>query len=424
MFSRSLTSRLQRRASSRRGRIVVLTGARQTGKTTLVRETFPTIPYISVEDPTLRPTYSRLSAAEWIVRYPRAIIDEVQKAPSIVESIKAAYDAAGHVRYLLLGSSQILLLSRVRETLAGRAAIEELWPLTLPEMATSSWGQPVRESRLVAWLRSGAQTNDALLGVPAADRGYARDVQLLERYVRFGGMPVVHDPALGNEERHEWLRDYQRTYLERDVADLAALRDLEPFVLAQRALAMRSGRLVNWSDLGRAAGIAPGTARRFLRYLELSYQVIVLPPFFRNPEKRLAKMPKIHFVDPGVLRTVLGRRGDPSGEELESAVVAEVFKQSRNAALVVEPYFLRTYDGREIDLLLEIEGGFVAVEIKQSRRVSDADARHLRGLAELLDRPLLGRLLLSMDPDARLLADGVVALPVAWALGAAGTAAE
>ncbi len=422
MYDRTLRLRLERRAASRRGRIVVLTGARQTGKTTLVREAFPKIPYISVEDPTLRPTYSRLSAAEWIERYPRAIIDEVQKAPSIVESIKAAHDASGHVRYLLLGSSQILLLSRVRETLAGRAAIEELWPLSLPEMATSSWDDPVRESRLIAWLREGARAPKALLGVPASDRGYARTVALLDRYVRFGGMPVVHDPALDDDERHDWLRDYQRTYLERDVADLAALRDLEPFVVAQKALAARSGRPINWSDLARAAGVAPATARRFLRYLELSYQVIALPPYFRNREKRLTKMPKIHFVDPGVLRTVLGRRGEPSGEEFESAIVAEIYKQARNASLQADFFCLRTYDGREVDLLLETGGGFVAFEIKHASRVADADARHLRGLGEFLDRPLLGCVLLSMDPDARLLAGGVIAVPVAWALGPGGGA--
>lgn len=418
MYNRALRHRLEQRAASPHGRIVVLTGARQTGKTTLVRETFPDVPYISVEDPMLRPTYSRLSAAEWIERYPRAIVDEIQKVPSLVESIKAAHDAADHVRYLLLGSSQILLLSRIRETLAGRAAIEELWPLTLPEMVTSSWKEAVHESRLIGWLRGGARAPGTLLGVPAADCGYARAVEALDRYVRFGGMPVVHDPALSDGERHDWLRDYQRTYLERDVADLAALRDLEPFVMAQKAIATRSGRAINWADLARAAGIAPGTARRFLRYLEVSYQVLALPPYFRNPDKRLAKMPRIHFLDPGILRTVLGRRGEPSGEEFESAVVAEIYKQVRNASFRADFHWLRTHDGREVDLLLETEDGFVAFEIKQAARVADTDARHLRGLADFLDRPLLGRVLLSMDPDARVLAEGVVAVPVAWALGA------
>lgn len=230
-------------------------------------------------------------------------------------------------------------------------------------------------------------------------------------------MPAITDSTLPDEERYEWLHDYQRTYLERDVADLAALRDLEPLVLAQRWIATRSGRAINWSDLARSAGIAPGTARRFLRYLELSYQVITLQPYFRNPEKRLAKMPKIHFVDPGILRTKLGRRGEPSGEEFESAVVTEIYKQVRNAAFRAGFYWLRTHDGREIDLLIETEAGFFAFEIKQASRIASAAARHLRGIGEFLDRSLLGKMLLSLDPDARRLGDGVLVMPIAWALG-------
>ena len=419
MKNRAVREHLRRRAASRTGRLLVLTGARQTGKTTLVREAFPDFPCLSVEDPLVRPAFSGLSAADWIERYPRAVIDEVQKAPSIIESIKAAYDADRQVRYVLLGSSQILLLSRVRESLAGRVALEELWPLTLPEIATSAWSEAVADSRLIAWLRA-PRRRGALLGVPAASRAYSRAAADLERYLRFGGLPLVHDPELDDDERERWLRDYQRTYLERDVADLATLRDLEPFVVAERIIAGRSGKLINWSDLARSASISPPTARRFMRYLELSYQVLLLPPFSRNQEKRLAKMAKAHFVDPGVLRSLLNRRGDPSGEEFESAVVAELYKQIRNADLRAELHHLRTHDGREVDLLVELEGGFVAFEIKQSERVSDRDGRHLRGLEALLDKPLLGAFVLSQDRQVRELAGGILALPVAWALGAPG----
>ena len=259
-----------------------------------------------------------------------------------------------------------------------------------------------------------------MLGQPAADRSYARYSGILEHYLRFGGMPVVHHADLTDDERRSWLRDFQRTYLERDVADLAALRDLEPFVVAQRALATRTARTVNFSDLARSAGIAPATARRFLRYLELSYQVIQLPPFFRNPEKRLAKMPKVHFVDPGILRTILNRTGDWTGEEYESALVAEIVKQVRNAGLFADFFHLRTYDRREVDLLLELEEGFVGIEIKASRKVSRADARTLRGLEPLLDKPLLGAVVVSQDMEVRYLAPGVLAVPAAWLLSPPG----
>lgn len=417
--NRAIRLNLQRRFASKLGRLIVLTGARQTGKTTLARQAFPDLPYISVEDPAVRPAYSGMSAADWISRYPRAIIDEVQKAPAIVEAIQAAHDREGRVRYILLGSSQILLLSRVKESLAGRASIEELWPLTLPEMDTYSWHDTVGESRLVQWLKSGARQHEFLLGEPAASSDYARFAEMFRHFLRFGGMPVVVGADLTDTERLRWLKDYQRTYLERDVSDLAALRDLEPFVLAQRAIAGRTGRTVNFSDLARVAGVAPVTARRFMRYLELSYQVILLQPYFRNPEKRLAKMPKVHWVDPGVMRAVISRRGDPTGEEFESAVVAEIYKQIQNAELPAELYHLRTHDGREVDLLIELEEGFVSVEIKMTPRVASADARALRDLESFLDKPLLKALLLSLDRNARLLSDSILALPVAWALSPA-----
>jgi predicted AAA+ superfamily ATPase len=418
MKNRTLRERLVQKADGKYSRLVVLTGARQTGKTTLVRQTFPDVPYLSFEDPVVRPTYSRLSAAEWVEKYPTAILDEVQKSPAVIESVKAAHDSAAHVRYFLLGSSQILLLSKVRESLAGRAALEELWPLTLPEIATSSWDEPVQDSRFVRWLKGDLGDHQPLLDSPLESPGFARMEADFERYLRFGGMPVVHDPELSDSEREEWLANYQRTYLERDVTDLAAMRDLEPFVLAQRALAARTGRLVNFSDLARNAAIAVPTARRFLRYLELSYQVVVLHPYYRNPEKRLARMPKIHFVDPGVLRSITRRSGTPTGEEFESAVVAEVFKQVRNAALKVDFHHLRTYDGREVDLLLELEQGFVAIEVKMTEHVHPTDARAVRGLGSFLDKPLLKSVILSQDRDARLLEEGVLGVPAAWALSA------
>ena len=135
-----------------RGRILVITGARQTGKTTLASTVFDDHLLLSLDDPMVRPEFSRLTARDWINRYPLAVIDEIQKLPSLMESIKACYDSSPDVRYVLLGSSQIMLLKGIRESLAGRAAIQELYPLTLPELMTTDWSEPAQPSRLIRWL--------------------------------------------------------------------------------------------------------------------------------------------------------------------------------------------------------------------------------------------------------------------------------
>ena len=208
-----------------------------------------------------------------------------------------------------------------------------------------------------------------------------------------------------------------RTYLQRDLRDLANLRELEPFVRAQRTLAAMTGGLLNFAHLANHAGIAAQTAKRFVTYLEISYQIILLQPWFRNLGKRLSRSPKVHFIDPGVQRALLGRRGVPTGNEFESAVISEVFKQIRNSRLPVTFHHLRTTDGREIDLLLELEEGFIPLEIKLTERVSARDARHLRRLDEVLDKPVLHALVLSNDGRIQALDEGITALPVAWFLG-------
>ena len=414
--ARSIASRLRQRAESPTGRIVALTGARQTGKTTLARLCFPDYAYVSVEDPAVRPALARLSAQEWIHLHPRAVVDEVQKLPPLVETLKAAYDLSPEVRYVLLGSSQIRLLRSLSESLAGRVALFELWPFTLPELLTSGFDSPVPESRLITWLRSGAREWDILVGIPAASRTYARAMAAWKTYLQFGGMPWMHDPRLTDEDRWDWLRDYHRTYLERDVADLARITDLEPFVRLRRAVALRTACTLNASELARVSGVPTDTARRFLRYLELSYQVFLLSPYYDNPRKRLRRAPKVHFVDPGVLRSVLGRRGELTGEEFESAVVAEIFKQVHNANLPSELFYLRTYDGREVDLLVELEEGFVAIEVKMTEHAASTDARHLRGLETIVRRPVLAGLVVSMDSEVRKLSRDVYAVPAPWLL--------
>jgi predicted AAA+ superfamily ATPase len=230
-------------------------------------------------------------------------------------------------------------------------------------------------------------------------------------------MPALIAPDMDDTDRMDWLRDYQELYLQRDLADLARLSDLEPFARAQKIAALRSGELIQYAALGAAAGVGAATAKLYLQYLELSFQIVLLQPWFRNAEKRLSKSPKLHFLDNGIRRGILRRTGDPDGHELETAVVSEAIKQGTLTRTGVEYNHLRTSDGREVDLLLELDRGYVALEAKLAERVTDSDARHLRDLAEILDKPLLGAVVVSSDPRVRRLAPGAKGEPI-WALPA------
>lgn len=399
----------------------MLSGARQCGKSTLARLAFPEYPVLNMDAADVRATCERMTVDAWCRQVPRAIIDEAQKLPAIFDTVKAAYDRDPSVRYLLLGSSQIRLLRGVRETLAGRVALRELFALTLPELATEP-GEPLpdRGSLLCRLLRAERPSEllaDAVLAESPLSGGLDAARHAWRRFQFAGGMPALWNEGWTDEDRFEWLRDYRSTYLERDLSDLARLDRIEPFARAQQAAALRHSLPLNASEIARLSGVHPTTAREYMHYLELSYQVVLLPPWFRNAEKRLSRQPRIQFLDPGVLRAILGRRGEPDGREIENAVVAEILKQIRTHRFPVEAFWLRTYDGREVDLLIEREDGYFAFEVKSGARVDGTALRGLRGLDEFLDKPILLSAVLSHDVDSRELGDGFWALEIPRLLG-------
>ena len=292
----------------------------------------------------------------------------------------------------------------------------ELFPLTLPEIMTDSWQDSINESKMVRWLKSGMDNMEVFNGIPGADENYSKTCQFLKNYLQFGSMPAIIDSEISSEEKYDWLYNYIQTYLQRDIRNLANMKDLEPFVLAQKTLAGLTGQIINYNNMARLSGISPKTAKRFISYLELSYQVILLQPWFRNLNKRLTKSPKLHFLDPSIQKTLLFRRGVSTGHEFESAIIAEIYKQIKSFRLNVQLYHLRTFDGREIDLLMEMGDGFVPIEIKTTERVSFADAKHLR-MTDMLDKPIIHSLILSNDNQVKRIDKGIKALPVAWFLG-------
>lgn len=415
MKNRKIAEFIVQKSNSGIGRIIVLTGARQTGKTTLVRKLFPEYEYISVEDPVMRSQYSQMTAMQWKTLFPKAILDEVQKEPILIESIKSVYDQWTEPKYILLGSSQLLLLEKVKESLAGRSIIIEFFPLTLPELRTQSWDDKVEDSLFQLVLRNAP--TDAYLPSFLMDKKMVEKEQAWGHYLKVGAYPAVSGEELSLEDKYEWLRNYVRTYLERDIRDIASFRDLEPFVKLQRYLAINTGTLVNATAIATRLGLSTKTIQRYIRYFEISYQAILLPAWSQNANKRLVKMPKIHYMDNGIVQAILQKQGGLTGNEFESLVIAEIYKQIQTINFQVQMYHLRTHDGKEVDLLIEMPDCYYAFEIKMADKVTKSDAKHLIGLEEILNKPLKKAFILSNDPETKILDEKIVAINVNMFLG-------
>lgn len=404
MIVRSAQSELKRVMNSSRGRLLVLTGARQVGKSTLVRSATQGWEHVDMDDPISRSAWADLSADRWLARFRRVVVDEIQKLPALFETMKACHDRDPEFQAVLLGSSQTQVPRGTRESLAGRAAMRELFPLTVSELAAHTDGREP-SCGLESILSSNAPSPllDALCDptIPLSS-GDASSREAWERIASEGGMPApTFHSDWNSADRREWLEDYVRTYLQRDLADVARIEHMEPFVRLLRLACLRTAQTANWSDLGREAGVSAPSARSWMAHLEASYHAVLLQPWFRNSERRLAKAPKIHVLDAGVRRAVLRRTGPVDGAEFETAVLAEIWKRIRTARLPVECFHLRTQDGREVDVLVETPDGYFAVECKSGISATISDARHFEGLDGILDKPLLAGIVVSNDPQAR-----------------------
>jgi predicted AAA+ superfamily ATPase len=386
-------------------RLVVITGARQTGKTTIARDLYRSLRYLNLDDLEIRSQLASLRSASWAKTIGAAVIDEAQKEPSVFEKVKLAYDASDIDFSVLLGSSRILLLRQVRESLAGRAFLYDLWPLMLSELITPK-GKPLPRPIFDSLLRAGGRIDDILLEEPEVLLG--RELELrkeaLEHLLRWGGMPELL--SLNDEDRRMWLRSYQQTFLERDLADLARLNDLEPFRGLQQLAMLRTGNLLSFSELARDAKLSTTTVRRYLEYLDLSYQTLQLAPYSTNLTSTVIKSPKLYWCDMGLLRQATLQLGAATGALFESLVVAECHKWVSTMAADAKLYFYRTRSGFEIDLLVATPQGVLGLEIKNRDRATADDARNLAAIAAALGEKWLGGIVVSLDPHLRLLSTG------------------
>lgn len=374
----------ERLPSSTKRRLVVLTGARQTGKTTLARALYPELRYLNFDAIELREVARGVRSASWAGEIGAAVLDEAQKEPGVFEKVKFAFDAGDLDFTVLLGSSRILLLEQVRESLAGRAFVYELWPLLVGELARSL-AEIEAPILLAELLRDPAEQARRLRELPGALLGPEDEARrsAVAHLAAWGGMPALL--PLHEADRRQWLSSYQQTYLERDLADLATLSDLLPFRTLQRLAMLRSGQLVQYASLGRDAGLSAATTRRYLEYLRLTYQAILLPPYHANLTSRAIKTPKLYWTDLGLLRDVTRQWGPAEGALFETLVVAEIVKAVSTLSLPADVFFYRTRSGLEVDLILEgPDGRVIGAEIKGRPTASRRDLGPLRRVATAL----------------------------------------
>lgn len=309
--------------------VLAITGPRQSGKTTLARTAFPAKPYVSMEDPEAR-TLAARDPRRFLAGFPAgAIIDEVQRLPELFSWLQGLVDERQQRGdFILTGSQQFGLLSRITQSLAGRVGLVQLPPLTLVEA-----------------------------GAASVDEALWR-----------GGYPVLHAPP---PEPSQWFPSYVATYVERDVRQLLEVRDLSVFQHFVAMCAARSGQLLNLSSLAADCGISHVTAREWLTVLEASYIVFLLRPYHRNFGKRMVKSPKLYFLDTGLAAWLLGIRSvrDISihaqrGALFETLVIGEFIKHRWITGQPADLYFWRDAAGHEIDLLFQTGDRLQPVEIK------------------------------------------------------------
>lgn len=382
------------------------------GKTTLARALYgEQLRYLNLDSPGERDRLRGVPAEGWGRAVGPAILDEVQKSPGLLDKVKWAYDE-GHVAFsVLLGSSRILLLEQVRESLAGRVFLYELWPLCVGELAPHFGGSSPAEPLIASLMANLGEFAGRLLplqeGVVGPQAGAAQAA--VQHTLEWGGLPaLLQYPA---EDRRQWLDAYQATYLERDLADLAQLRDLEAFTHCHRLASLRVGRILSYSELARDAGLPVTTVRRYLRYLELSYQTVHLPAWAGNPSVRLIKAPKLIWIDSGVQRALSGEVGGLRGEQYENTIIAQILITLWSLGVRVDASYLRTVGGLEVDLVLERQEGLVGIELKARPRVDARDATGLERARRVFGDRYRGGLVVYRGDQVIQLSESVFAVP-------------
>ena len=354
--------------------VVTITGPRQSGKTTLCRKVFPQLPYENLEIPDVR-QYALDDPRGFLNRYSDGVIlDEIQRTPDLLSYIQGIVDDRQRPgQFILTGSQQFEVLNRVSQSLAGRTALLKLLPLSLAEIH--------------------------LENTPSA----------VDRLILSGLYPRIHDQRLNPTQA---LGDYLATYVERDVRQIAAIKDLSLFEKFVRLCAGRVGHILNLQSLANDVGVSHTTVRSWISILQASFIIFLLPPWFRNISKRLIKSPKLYFCDVGLASYLLGLENehhvtrDPlRGHLFENIAVIEAMKYRFNKGLRSNLFFYRDSGGNEVDLILEMGPDIFPAEIKAAETIMPGSLKGLRKFAGLMPELPWGSGLLYGGGDVQIRSD-------------------
>ncbi|HSW09905.1 MAG TPA: ATP-binding protein [Bacillota bacterium] len=304
---------------------------------------------------------------------PTLILDEVQRARELLIAVKRAVDA-DHPRrpgrFVLTGSANFLMMERISETLAGRTVYVTLWPFTRRERlglgSTGPWGE-LLAAPFSRW--------PDLLSTHAGPREDWRDAVLL------GGFPVPACELRDEEARTLWFSGYVQTYLERDLQVLRAVENLADFRRLMRAACLRTGGLINQTELGRDVGISQPQVHRFLNLMDASYLAIRLPAYSVSRRRRLVKTPKLYWYDTALALQLAGET-HPRGAHLENLVLIDLLAWRDVQPRRPEVLFWRTATGHEVDFVIETDRRLLPIEVKSAVRISPADAGGLEAFIE------------------------------------------
>lgn len=394
--------------------MLFLAGARQTGKSTLVKSLMGAQgqPYTFRSFDDLGVLASAKGDPEGFIASlgDRAILDEVQRVPELLLPIKASVDRDRRPgRFVLTGSANVLTLPRVSESLAGRMEIIPLWPLSQSEMEgvgsgfldACFQGQP----QGLHWSRSGRQ-------------------DILDRALR-GGYPEVVSCST-QEARTRWFDAYLTTLIQRDLRDLSNIEGLAHLPRLLQGVAARAGSGMNIADLGRSLGLGQVTLKRYMTLFETLFLMVELPPWFENLGKRLSRTPKVYYNDSGLLAHLLGLEPEafatlqaPFGPVLENFVVMELTKMAGQSSARPTLFHMRTSTGTQVDVVLENRRReIVGIEVKAASTVSESDFKGLRTLQGALGSRMKCGVVLHSGTEALPFGPGLWAMPVQSLWGA------